>query len=323
MMILNNLSDLQNLTETTYRQLNFLAFWKNTKSNRIYLRYEIPKKNNTLRVLHEPTLKLKIIQKLILRSILEQYWINHVQDDIKASSVWFHQWKSVLDNAKPHINKDIVIKIDLKNYFPSIGQNRIFGVFSKRFDYNYDISNYLAWLCTFENELPQWAPTSPMLANIVSINLDIRILKYVNKIEQDSGIKIDYTRYADDITISLNSNDTLLVDFICNRIFNIMEEENFMVNYSKFRIIKNSRQQKVTWIVVNDKLSLWRKEFKRMKAIVYNINKNSWESEYEKWLQYWNRSGSIENFKSRIKWYISYYNMVNELIYWKHLVLER
>lgn len=323
MIELNNLTDLQNFTTTSYRQLNFLAFWKNTKFNQIYLKYEIPKRNNKLRVLHEPTLKLKIIQKKILREILEQYWLNHVQDNIKESSVWFHQWKSVLDNAKPHINKDVVIKIDLKNYFPSIGQNRIFGVFRKRFNCNYNISNYLAWLCTFENELPQWAPTSPMLANIVSINLDIRILRYIEEIEKNNSINLNYTRYADDITISFNSSKTFLIDCICNRMFDIIEDENFMVNYSKFRIIKKNRQQKITWIIVNDKLSIWRKDFKRMKAIVNNINNNSWESEYKKWLEYWNSSGSVENFKSRIKWYISYYNMVNECIYWKYFILNK
>jgi hypothetical protein len=85
-----------------------------------------------------------------------------------------------------------------------------------------------------------------MLANLVSVNLDIRILKYINKIRKERKIQINYTRYADDITISLSLNDTFLIDFISNRIFDIIEEENFMVNYSKFKIIKKNRQQKIT-----------------------------------------------------------------------------
>lgn len=303
--------------------MRFLAFWRNTITNKIYLKFEIPKRNNTLRVLHEPTLKLKIIQKRILSEILEEYWAANVNDQIKKCSVWFHKWKSVLDNAKPHVGKDVVIKIDLKNYFPSIWQNRIFWVFSKRLKYSYEVSNYLAGLCTFENELPQWSPTSPMLANLVTINLDIRILSYISKIRKERKIKINYTRYADDISISLNSNDTYLIDFLSNRIFDIIEEENFMVNYSKFKIIKKSRLQKITWIVVNNKLSIWRKNFKEMKAIVHNINVSSRELQYEQRLKYGKPVHSIDNFKSVIKGYISYYNMVNKYIYSKHLTLNK
>jgi hypothetical protein len=96
-----------------------------------------------------------------------------------------------------------------------------------------------------------------------------------------------------------------------------------MVNYSKFKIIKKNRQQKITWIIVNTKLSIWRKNFKKLKAIINNINNNSWESEYNNWKRYWNKASSLDNFKSIIKWYISYYNMVNEYIYWKYLVINK
>lgn len=315
--------DILDFTETSIYQLNFLAFWKNIWNNRRYKKIEILKKNWTQRILYEPTIKLKVIQTKILNEILYKYWDKNMSFNIKKICTWFQKWKSILDNAKPHVNKEILIKIDLQNYFPSITHNRIFWVFYKKLWYNYDISNYLTWLCTFKNQLPQWAPTSPMLSNIISSNLDNRIIQYIKKINKNNHIKINYTRYADDITISLNSKKPYTIDYICNRIFSIIEEEDFIVNYDKFKIISNNKVQKVTWIIVNDKASLWRNNFKRIKAIINNINNNSWESEYKKWLEYWNNSSSVENFKSIIKWYISYYNMVNEYIYWKHLILNK
>ncbi len=320
---MQKINDISSLTNSSIKQLNFFAFWKNSWKKNIYTKHSIPKRNWDIRILYEPTVKLKIVQKIILNKILYDYWDNKIGSDIKKSCTWFLKWKSILHNAKPHIKKDTIIKIDLKNYFPSISQSRVFWMFYKKFGFNYDISNYLAWLCTFENQLPQWSPTSPLISNIISSNLDNRIIKYIKAINKKEHIKISYTRYADDITLSLNSKKPYIIDYLCNKIFNIIEEEGFLVNYNKFTTISSKYCQKVTWIVVNSKTSLWRKNFRELKAIVHNINNDSWSNELEKWNKQKDTNINLEQFKSKIKWYIAYYKMVNNYIYWKHLILNK
>lgn len=322
-MILNNIEDLLNFTNCSKKQLDFLAFWKNTENNKLYKRYNIPKSSGKIRVIHEPTLKLKIIQRKILNNLLEPYWKENINFNIKKNVTWFCKWKSIIDNAYLHLNKKVILKFDLKNFFPSISQSRIFWMFSKRFWFNYNVSSYLSWLCSFEDELPQWAPTSPLIANILSINLDSRIIAYIKKIKQNEKININYTRYADDISISIDSNNTFLLEYISKRIFSIIEEEWFMVNYSKYRILKNNRQQKITGLIVNDKISLWRSNLKELKAIVFNINNNGWRKEYKSWKEYWNEAESLKHFQSIIRWKIAYYNMVNKKSYSKHLELKK
>jgi len=322
-MSLYNIEDLLSFTNCSKKQLDFLAFGKNTQKNMLYKKYIIKKKSGKIRVLHEPTLKLKLIQRKILSQIIELYWENNVDNGIKKTTTWFCRWKNIVENASFHLGKKVILKFDLKNYFPSISQDRVFWMFHKRFWYNYIVSNYLAGLCTFENELPQWSPTSPLIANIISINLDIRIKAYVKKIKKEERIKINYSRYADDISISINSRDTYFIENISRRVFSIIEEEWFMVNYSKYRILKSNRQQKITWIIVNDKVSLWRSKLNELKAIVYNINRNWWIKEYKSWKDFWHKAKNLKHFQQIIRWKIAYFEMVNYEIYSRHLKLQR
>lgn len=307
--------------------LKYLAFWNKNSNFPLYTEIKIKKSNWKERSINIPNNKLKQIQRKILKDILEPYWDTKINKKIKVHNVWFQRWKSIIHNAKKHTWKDIIIKIDIKDYFPSINQSRIFWIFHKNLKFNYLVSSYLSWLCTYNDILPQWSPTSPILSNIVSKKIDLRISKYIDKIKNREKLQMDYSRYADDIIISINEKDYYkqinYIENISKRIFYIVQEEWFEINIEKYKIIKNNQKQKVTWIIVNKKISIWRKKFKWLKAIVNNINKGSWELEYEKWLQHWNESNNLENFKSKIKWYIAYYNMIDKYIYWKHLKLNK
>lgn len=119
----------------------------------------------------------------------------------------------------------------------------------------------LAELCTYRWELPQGAPTSPMLANLATVDLDRKIGKFCKR------RLFRYSRYADDITVS-GSNQLPMHK---QKIIKIIEENGFTVNLEKTRLLSRGSKQKVTGLVVNDKLSIGRENKKKLRAIVHNI----------------------------------------------------
>ncbi len=153
--------------------------------------------------------------------------------------------------------------IDLKDFFPSIKFNRVRGFF-KSVGYNNHISTILADLCTFNWQLPQGAPTSPMISNLIASRLDRRLAGFCKKKE------LLYSRYADDITISggkvLPRYKTL--------IFRIITEEGFEINCEKVRIQGRGSCQLVTGLVVNDKVSIGRRKKRIIKSLVHKISEN-------------------------------------------------
>ena len=319
-MKISTINNLIDLFWSSKKQMLLFAFWKNSTNTTIYKNTFLYSKSGKRREIKIPTLSLKLIQRIILQDILYPHWESSTPNDIIDICTWFCRWKSIIDNAKPHINKKLIIKIDLKNFFPSISQTRVFGMFHKTLWYNIQISSILSWLSTYDNQLPQWAPTSPLIANIICKNLDIRIINYLKKISKSQWIKLNYTRYADDITVSLSENNIYIADFISSKIFLIIKEENFIVNYKKYKIVSNNHRQKVTWIIVNSKISLWRKKYRTLKSIVHNINKNWWEIELAKWNSINNLDLSLEDFQYHLKWKISYFSSINN-IYKENLIL--
>lgn len=318
MKTLENLLDFFWIEDNKKNLFYYLAFW--TKN--LYKEFNIKKSNWKVRTLKAPPFLLKKIQKKILIEILEPFWNSNIKNSILKTNTWFHKWKSIVDNAKPHTWKKVIIKIDIQDFFPSIGQNRVFWFFYKNLKYNYIISKFLSWLCTYNNELPQGAPTSPLLATLISINIDNRILSYIKKVRKDKQIKINYTRYADDITISMDTDKKYLIDYLSTMIFNIVEDEWFLVNYTKFKVIYNNDKQIVTWITVNNKLSVWNNNIRTLKAIVYNINKNWWEIERIKYNKLYKTNHTLDKFYFIIQWYIAYYIMINKYSYWDKLKLK-
>ena len=107
-------------------------------------------------------MELKYIQRWILDNILSKIKVSEFATGFCANC-------SIVDNAKYHINKECVINIDIKDFFPSISFERIFRVFAY-YGYTKEVSFFLAKLCTYEDELPQGSPASPMLSNIVNLS---------------------------------------------------------------------------------------------------------------------------------------------------------
>src|SRR5690625_3882311 len=153
-----------------------------------YTRMEIRKKSNGLRIINIPNQWLKNVQKWILKDIL--YSIN-ISDRAKG----FRKGNSISDNANPHTNRKCVINIDISDFFTSIQSMQVYKVF-RYLGYTKQVSSHLTSLCTVNGYLPQGAPTSPYLSNVICKRLDKRLSRLLE------GLGYNYSRYADDMTFS-------------------------------------------------------------------------------------------------------------------------
>ena len=226
------------------------------KKRKAYSTFKILKKNGSFREIDAPSKPMKIIQRWILQHILY-----HIDPGEYAHG--FVIGRSIATNAVEHQGQKLVLGIDLKDFFPSIKYNRILGYF-KTLGYKEEIAIILTEMCTFKWRLPQGAPTSPMLSNLISWHLDVKLAKFC----EERGLT--YTRYADDITISGGSDLPRYSKTIIKKI----EESGFIVNEEKLRLLTQGTSQKVTGIIVNEKISIGKDSKRKLNAIVYNIMRN-------------------------------------------------
>lgn len=167
---------------------------------RHYNEYKIRKKAGGDRPIEAPDYLLKDIQRWIYINILcKDTSINDCVHGFIPKSMNKDKVRGVLTNAAPHAGHDWLINIDLKNFFHTVKLDKVKDYFSS-LGYENEVVKTLTALCTYKSRLPQGAPTSPMLSNIIASTMDVMMLKYCNK----RGIV--YTRYADDLTFSANSD---------------------------------------------------------------------------------------------------------------------
>ena len=171
---------------------------------------------------------------------------------------------SLKDNARFHKKQNFLLKIDLKDYFTCLNESSVYKLFLQ-FGYSKKLCILMTKLCTLSHSLPQGAPTSPYLSNLLTINLDDDIAVYCRNINR----KLRYSRYADDITISGESIDSSTISDITK----LIKKNSLTVNTDKVHIFKKHQQQIVTGIVVNEKLQVSKKYRDLIRMKVYYINK--------------------------------------------------
>lgn len=209
-----------------------------------YKHYEIPKRNGGTRNIEEPYPSLKEIQTWILQNILTPAARKYVHPVAKA----FIPNISLRDNARFHRNRKHVVALDIHDFFGSIHSGAVYGVF-KGMGYSTSVSTLLMKLCTFHDSLPQGAPTSPMLSNLVFACVDKKIFGYCR------ARNIMYTRYADDMVFSSNSIEANhLIAYVTERVNNL----GMLINEEKTKVMGRGMRQNVTGVVVNDKLQVSR-----------------------------------------------------------------
>jgi retron-type reverse transcriptase len=255
--VVYNTAHLAAKRRMTARKLQWMA----RHQPHFYKEFNIPKKNGTARRIAAPQDELLSWQRWILQRILRR------GKPHKYASA-FIKGRSILYNVRPHLRRKVVVRIDLQDFFPSITHRRVRKVFES-FGYPYRVAVLLANLCTLKGRLPQGAPTSPALSNLVCRKMDERFAKLAGK------MKFRYSRYADDLIFSSNNaRMTGLVPFFKE----IIREEGFRVNEDKLRIMRAGQRQKVTGIVVNEKPNLPRTHVRTLRAVAHRMQQQGPEA---------------------------------------------
>lgn len=211
-------------------------------SNRIgdhYRTVQIPKKSGGTRTLSVPDPLLKRIQRAIAEKLLAYRPVSPYARAYKIGA-------SVTKNALPHVGKKQILKLDVKHFFDSILYTTVKDKCFPKEQFSEPIRILLAMLSYCGDSLPQGAPSSPIISNIILKDFDDTVGAYC------TSRRIAYTRYCDDMTFSGNDFDAAaLTAFVKEELF----RNGFVLNPAKTALIPKSRRQTVTGIVVNEKLS--------------------------------------------------------------------
>lgn len=226
------------------------------KINLCYHRFDISKKSKESRIILAPSKNLKRRQKWILKNIL-------YKKKVSENAFGFVKNKSIKENAQVHADNNYAICLDIKDFFPSINKEKVYDLF-RRFGYTKSASECFSKICCYDNCLPQGAPTSPYISNLVCIEMD----KELNSLATENEAK--YSRYADDITFSSKNNIENLIPIIKS----IVVKHGFCVNERKTRVYKNGQPMLITGLVVKDEKIKVPKKFKReLKQHIYYCKK--------------------------------------------------
>ena len=176
----------------------------------------------------------------------------------------FMPQRSIIDNAINHVGKQTVICMDLKDFFSSVQYIQVYLLF-KNLGYGKDVSGMLAHICTLNGVLPQGAPTSPMLSNLILSEADESLLSYCTE------RNIVYTRYADDLTFSTDRR----IDYghLIGKVKVTLAKEKLEVNNEKTKIFHRNQSQNVTGIVVNEHLQVGKTYRKKIRQEMYYLQK--------------------------------------------------
>jgi uncharacterized protein (TIGR03067 family) len=219
---------------------------------------EIPKRSGGKRLLFVPDEKLKALQRRVLRRLLKRL---RCHDAARG----FQPGQSIATNALPHAGQAVVVRLDLRDFFPTTTEYRVYAYF-RRIGWNRPAAGLLTRICTHQGGLPQGAPTSPRLSNLVNFRLDRRIAAMANKL----GAR--YTRYADDITLSFAEDDRLTIRYLIRFVRKVVNEEGYQVHgRKKLQIRRQHQQQRVTGLVVNAGVRLPRRTRRWLRAVEHHL----------------------------------------------------
>jgi len=250
-----------------------------------HYRYRIvPKPNGGERVIEIPKRRLKGVQRDILARVLADV-------PPHGCAIGFRRGRSVVDFARPHARRDVVVRVDLSSFFQNVSARRVDAIF-RAIGYPEAVARTLTGLTThavprdvsaalgFDDRmrlavphLPQGAPTSPMLANLVAYGLDVRLDALARK------LGATYTRYADDLVFSGDEELARAADALVVEMMAIAMGEGFVVNARKTRIQRRSVRQCVGGLVVNDRPRWRRAERERFEAILVNCARRGVETQ--------------------------------------------
>ncbi|MFM9960635.1 MAG: reverse transcriptase family protein [Planctomycetaceae bacterium] len=260
------------------------------------------------RLIEAPKQTLKTAQRKILSEILEKI-------PAHQAAHGFVRGRSILSNARPHVGQSVVIKLDLQNFYANVTYSRVVAIF-RSMGYCREAAIWLGRLTTsaapwslavpegdedlkslyVRRHLPQGAPTSPALANLSAFGLDVRLSGLLKKFGGN------YTRYADDLTLSGSGDFRYALRCVIPLTEQIVRSERFRLNHRKRKVIRRGHRQVVTGVVVNAKPNIRRDEFDRLKSILHNCVKHGPSTQ--------NRE-SVSDFAAHLRGRIAFVRQLN------------
>lgn len=232
----------------------------------LYREYKIPKKAGGDRTIDAPVKILKVWQQKLKHEFELLY-------SPRAAAHGFIKDRSIVTNAKQHLQKRLILNIDLEDFFGSITFGRVKRMLqSSPFNLNHKVATVVAHICCHEGRLPQGAPTSPIVSNIIAFKLDNQLTKLAIK------YRFTYTRYSDDITFSFRQKLGVISSTVLKRVdgkvrlgddvIKIVTQNGFEVNHKKTRLLEKHTRQSVNNITVNQKLNVNRKFLRQTSAML-------------------------------------------------------
>jgi retron-type reverse transcriptase len=216
----------------------------------------IKKKNGKQRKLNVPTEELKTLQRYVLKNILCYLPVSRYATAYKKGV-------SLTDNASPHVNKKYILKMDVTDFFGSITFDQVYNAAFNTKLYPKQIGYMLTCLCCHKDVLPQGAPTSPAVSNLVMKHFDDTIGAWCNK----RGIA--YTRYCDDMTFSADKP----LYAVYEKARSMLENIGMELNEKKTCFVSHGARQAVTGLVVNEKVSVPREYKRKVRQELYYLYK--------------------------------------------------
>jgi RNA-directed DNA polymerase len=238
--------------------LRWFAAHRDVDAKSHYISWQIPKRSGGSRTITAPLPQLKALQRWALRNYFEKL-------PVHAAAHGFLPARSVVTNAMAHAGADVIVKLDIENFFPTVTWKRVKGLLRKAGTPE-SVATLLALLATEaprqwvdfrggtysvatgERVLPQGAPTSPAIANAVCMKLDARLAAFARQ------LGLTYTRYADDLTFSFKKSPEqkrLALGLLVEKTKDILRSEGFNLNASKTRVLRRGMAQRITGLTIN------------------------------------------------------------------------
>lgn len=265
---LQNKRDVALALGIEYRELTYILYGR--KVENLYISFDISKKNGGIRTINAPIEPLKAVQRTIADELYLVQKKHYLENGSYNSNIvhGFVKGKGIISNAAIHRNKKYVLNIDLENFFDSFHFGRVKGYFEKNryFKMAPEAALCLAQLTCYQGKLPQGAPSSPIITNLICAILDRRIALIARK------YRLHYTRYADDITFSTNDENFIeKQEMFFVELRKEIENAGFKINECKSRFCRKSVRQEVTGLVVNNKINVKREFYKTTRSMAHNL----------------------------------------------------
>lgn len=239
-----------------------------------YREFSIPKRNGGVRMISAPHPRLKSLQKAIADILTNRFFIS-------SSAHGFAPGRSVLTNAQNHVGKNYVFNTDISGFFSSITGHQVMTAL-RRCGIPDDTAHIIKDICCYMSGqdgdlpaevLPQGAPSSPFLSNMVCAGMDRKLEGLARR------FGLDYSRYADDITFSSNRNVYAEGSEFRKELQRIISGYGFVLNMEKTRLQKRGQRQEVTGLTVCDKVNVGRRYIKTLRAQIFDMEMNGFDDE--------------------------------------------